>query len=293
MDIALVRIFVKVVQNGSFSKAADLLKLPTSSVSRAIARLEAEAGAKLLIRTTRSLTLTQTGRDYYEECLPAILAIEEAHKNIQGRDKVLSGSVKITAPEDLGISVIAPAIAGLSLKYPNLNFEFLFTDDVVDIVKEGFDIAIRFGKRKDSGLKLKQAGEVFLIAVASPKYLSNKPKIIGPSDLKNHLCLSHFWSKHWKLKSQKSSVEIAIKTKITGNHMIAMLELAVEGCGVAFVPRYLCEPYLKTGKLINVLEDWKSPPILVSIITPMPISTSARVKVSVEAIHEAIAHALS
>lgn len=292
MDLDLVKIFVKVAQTGSFSKAAVILKLPVSSVSRAVAKLEDETATRLMVRTTRSLTLTAAGLDYFESCSPAILAIEEANKNLQGKDKTISGLVKITAPEDLGMSVIAPAIAELSLKYPKLTFDFNFTDAVVDIVREGFDVAIRLGKRKDSNLKLKQAGDVVLIAIASPKYLKGKNKISVPSDLKDHDCVSHFWSKQWKMKSTKSSAEFSIKTRITGNHMISMIRFAITGCGVAFVPKYLCEPYLKSGELVRVLPDWKSPPIPASIITPFSLSSSARVKVTVEAIHEALAKVL-
>ena len=292
MEIELSRIFVKVIQSGSFSKAAEILKIPKSSVSRAISRLEYETGTKLIIRTTRSLAMTEAGRKYYEECLPAILMIEEANKNLQGKDKTISGLVRITAPEDLGVAVVASAIAKLSLQHSALTFELSFTDDVVDIVKDGYDIAIRLGKRKDSGLKLKQAGEVVLIAVASPKYLEGKNKIINPNDLKEHVCLSHFWSKQWLMKSAKGKTDVNIKTKIIGNQMLSMIKMAVEGSGVAYVPKYLCEAHLKSGELVLVLPEWKSPPIQVSIITPIAPSTAARIKVTVDAISEAIVRAL-
>jgi len=292
MEIELSRIFVKVIQSGSFSKAAEILKLPKSSVSRAVARLENETGTKLIVRTTRSLTLTEAGREFYEACLPAILTLEEAGKNLQDKDKSISGLVKITAPEDLGYSVVSSALAKLSLKYPALSFEFSFTDRLIDVVKEGFDVAIRIGKRKDSGLKLKPAGEVILIAVASPKYLSGKKKIIHPSDLKDHICLSHIWSKQWSLKSAKGKSQIPIKTKFAGNQMLTIIKLALAGCGVALVPKYLCEPHLQSGELVHVLPDWKSPPVHVSIMTPIAPSTVARIKVTVDALSEEISKAL-
>lgn len=292
MEIELSRIFVKVIKHGSFSSAAEVLKLPKSSVSRAISKLESESGTKLIIRTTRSLNLTEAGREFYEACLPAVTIIEEAQKNLEGKDKTISGTLKITAPEDLGLSVISPAIADLSLKYPALNFDFRFTDSVVDIVKEGFDIAIRLGKRVDSGHRLTQAGEVVLIAVASSKYLLKSEKIKHPNDLKDHTCLSHFWSKQWTMKSAKTVVNVPIKTKVTGNHMISMLNMSLAGCGVAFVPRYLCDTHLKSGKLVHVLPDWKSPPIPASIITPLSPSSSLKLQTAVNAIKEALNGAL-
>jgi LysR family transcriptional regulator for bpeEF and oprC len=292
MEMEHSRIFIKVIQAGSFTGAAEILKLPKSTVSRAIAKLEADTGTKLLIRTTRSLMMTEAGKEFYDACLPAVLKLEDAHKNLLGRDKKISGLIKLTAPEDLGLSVIAPAIAELSLKYPSLNFEFSFTDDVVDVVTNGFDIAIRLGKRKDSGLKLKQAGEIVLIAVASPKYLSSKKKIQHPSDLKDHTCLSHFWSKQWTMKSQNGVIKVPVRTKIVGNQMISMLKFAVLGCGIAFVPKYLCEPYLKSRDLIHVLPQWKSPPIITSIMTPVAPSSSAKLKLVVDVIYNAIAKAV-
>ncbi len=292
MELELSRIFVKVIQTGSFSKAAEVLKLPKSTVSRAISKLEFETGTKLMVRTTRSLTMTEAGRNYFEQCLPAIVILEEANKSLKDKDKSISGLVRITAPEDMGASVISSAIAKLSLKYPSLNFELSFNDAVVDIVKDGFDVAIRLGKRKDSGLKLKHAGEIVLIAVASPKYLKGKNKISHPAELKDHICLSHFWSKQWLMKSKSGKAEVNVKSKVTGNQMLSMIRMASEGSGVAFVPKYLCDSYLKEGKLVHVLPEWKSPPIQVSIITPIAPSTAARIKVTVDTIHEAIIEAL-
>src|SRR4051812_36061970 len=110
MDLELTRYFVKVVQNGSFSRAADLLKLPKSTVSKAITRLEHDTGTKLLLRTTRSLTLTAAGRAFYDTCLGPVHILEDAQKSLYGQDSILSGTLKITAPEDLGAHVISPAV---------------------------------------------------------------------------------------------------------------------------------------------------------------------------------------
>lgn len=292
MEIELSRIFVKVVQSGSFTSAAQILKLPKSSVSRAVARLERETGTRLLIRTTRNLNLTQAGREFFDVCVPAIATLEEAQKRLEDKDKTISGLIRITAPEDLGLSVIAPAIASLSLKYPALNFEFKFTDAVIDIVKDGYDIAVRLGKRVDSGLKLTQAGDVVLIAVASPKYLAKNGKIKHPDDLKTHACLSHNWSKQWMMKSSKGAVKIPVKASVVGNQMLSLLDMAISGGGVSFAPKYLCEPHLKSGKLVQVLPEWKSGPVPASILTPIAPSSSMRLKTTVGAITEALKSAL-
>ena len=181
MEIELIRIFVKVVQQSSFSRAAEILKVPKSTVSKAITRLEYETGAKLLLRTTRSLTLTAVGRAFYETCMGPIQTLEEAQKSLNGNESILTGLVRVTAPEDLGIEIIAPTIGELSRKHPLLNFELNYTDDIVDLIKEGFDIAIRIGKLPESSLKVKRIGEIQIIPVASPKYLKNASKIFNPN----------------------------------------------------------------------------------------------------------------
>lgn len=293
MDTGHIKIFVNVVKEGSFSKAAKLLKLPPSSVSRAVAKLEADLGTKLLTRTTRSLVLTQSGHEFYDECSPAITSIEEAYKNILGKDQEVSGLVKITTPEDFGTSIITPVLSKLSLEYPLLNFEVLFTDDVVDITKEGFDIAVRMGKRKDSSLMLKQAGEMNLIIVANKKYLESKKHIKTPEDLNGHTCISHSWSKHWVLQSNNKIKKVAIKPKISGNHMTTILSFALDGCGIALVPEFLCKKFITTGELIRVLPKWNSPDINVSILSPSSSATSSRVKVATNAIFDAIKKSLS
>ena len=293
MNIEASQIFVNVIHSGSFSKAAIALNLPKSTVSRTISKLENETGTKLIVRTTRSLSLTEAGREYYEDCLPAILRLEEANKKLLNKDKSISGLVKLTAPEDLGHTVVTKALAKLTLKHPDLSFEFSFTDKIVDVVKDGFDIAIRLGKRQDSSLKLKPAGEFNLILVASPKFLAKFKKISHPSDLKDHVCISHSWSKTWKLKSSKSKSEVSLKSKLVGNQMLSMIKLARSGCGVSFVPNYLCENYLKTGELVQLLPEWKSPPVLVSIITTVTPSSVARIKVTVEAISNEISNVLN
>lgn len=295
MEIELTRIFVKVAQNGSFTRAAEILKLSKSSVSKAIARLEKETGTKLIVRTTRSLTLTASGRGFYEASLGPILQIEEAQKSLYGQDSLLTGLLRITAAEDLGSIVIAPAIAELSSKHANLNFELEYTDEVVDLVKDGFDIAIRIGKVKETNLKLKRAGEVVLVPVAAPKYLKGKNKIRSPEDLKDHDCLSinaQGVSERWSLRSTRGTVHVPIHSKIVSNQMTSLVQMAIAGGGVSLVPHYLCQTFIADGRLQRVLPEWSTPGIPVSILTPLAPSSSARLKAATDYLQSALVKAL-
>jgi DNA-binding transcriptional LysR family regulator len=287
MELELSRIFVKVVQYASFTKAAESLKIPKSTVSKSISRLERETGTKLLIRSTRNVTATQAGRTFYEASIGPLAELEDAQKALQGSDSLLTGTVRITAPEDLGTFLIAPAIAKLSIRHPRLRFELRYTDTVIDLIQEGFDLAIRLGNINDSGLKLKRAGEVSLFTVASPAYLEGKTKIKAPRDLSEHSCLTlglDELAKSWNLRSKERTVRVPIQARVTSNQMSSLVQLALSGAGIALVPSYICAPYLKRGELVRVLPEWRNAGWPISILSPLAPSASARLKVTVEQI---------
>lgn len=210
MDLELTRIFVKVVQKGSFSRAAELLRVPKSTVSKSVSRLEAVTGTKLLLRTTRSLTLTAAGRAFYDTCLGPIHILEDAQKSLHGTDSIVSGTVRITAPEDLGSHVISGAVGELVKQHPGLAFDLLYTDQVVDLVKDGFDMAVRIGRPRATRFKIRRLGEVVLGLVASNAYLKSAEKISKPENLTGHSCItldSGSLATRWHLKSKSRSVE--------------------------------------------------------------------------------------
>ncbi len=295
MDLDLIRIFVKVIQNGSFSKAAALLKLPKSTVSKSVSRLENETGTKLILRTTRSLSLTSAGRAFYETCLGPVQTLEDALKSLYGGDSILSGLVRVTAPEDLGSHVIAAAMAELTASHPTLSFELHYTDELIDLVKDGFDIAVRIGRPRESSFKIRRAGEVVLVLVASPTYLKGKEKIRQPRDLADHACLTYSDQAYsrWTLRSSKNTVQIPMKARISSNQMSSLLKTALAHGGVALIPHYLCKAELEAGKLVRVLPEWSSPGFPVSILSPLSSSTSARLRISIDRILTSLQAALN
>jgi DNA-binding transcriptional LysR family regulator len=296
MELESTRIFVKVIQYGSFSKAAEALRLPKSTVSRTVSRLEGELKTRLIIRTTRSLALTSAGRNFFESSLGPIQALEDARKALQGGDQVLSGTIRLTAPEDLGAHVITPIVGKLSLEYPGISFELNYTDEVVDLVKEGIDVAIRIGKLNPSRFKVKKLGQVQLIPVASPLYLQKKEKIRQPQDLTSHSCLTYFPEAarvRWELKSKTKGLGVLIQPRIVSNQMSSLLEMAVQGVGVALVPQYLCRARLNSGELVRVLPDWAGEGLPVSSVYPLGSHSSSRMKLISERLNSAIQNVLS
>lgn len=295
MEIESCRIFVKVVQLGSFSRAADLLKLPKSTVSRTISRLESETETKLLLRTTRSITLTSSGRLFYESCLGPIQILEDARKSLQGRDSIIAGTIRLTAPEDLGVQIISPALGKLAKEHPQLFFDLSYTDQVVDLVKKGFDLAIRVGPLRPSRFKAKRLGEVTLIPVASANYLKAKGTPQNPQELKNHDCISfnyHAKKPTWPLRTEGKSLAVPIKVKVLSNQMSSLLNLALQDVGIALIPLFLAKPYLNSGELKRVLPDWKGESLPIFLVSPTSTSESSRLKLIADELSNVVSEAL-
>jgi LysR family transcriptional regulator for bpeEF and oprC len=286
IQIELSRLFVKVVQHGGYSKAANALRLPKSTISKAIKRLEDETGTKLLIRTTRSQTLTAAGRLFYETCLEPIQILENAQKSLYGQDNIISGRIKLTAPEDLGNFVITKVISRFSKKYEKLDFETHYSNEVMDLVKDGFDFAIRIGTLKESSLKQKKIGEFELIPVASPNFLGTVRSIREPRDLDglNGVVLLNVGQDKITLRNERKAVSIKIKPRISCNHMSSVITAAALGAGVAVVPSYLVKEHLKSGSLIRILPKWNGPKFPVSVVSPTSMSSSSRISILINEI---------
>jgi len=296
MELENTRAFVKVIQYGSFTKAALALRLPKSSISRMVSRLEEETGTKLLVRTTRNLTLTAAGRAFYETCVAPLNQLEEAKKSLFGKDSIVAGTLRITAPEDMGGQVLAPCVAALTLRNPEVRFELVYTEETLDLVKEGIDLAVRIGKLNASSFRVRKVGEITLGLVAAPSYLRGREKIRLPHDLLAHNCLSftpRTAQMRWSLKSGKRTEHLPITSRIHANQMSTLVNLSVAGAGVGLVPTYLCRDLLANGKLVRVLPEWTSGASFpVSVVTPAHTAESARLKLVRDAFVTAIETAL-
>lgn len=296
MEIESTRIFVKVVQQGSFSKAAHVLSIPVSTVSRTIRRMEENIGTKLILRTTRSFTLTQAGRNFYERTVSSVLAIEDAQKSIQGNDDSLKGHIKITSTEDHGAAFVTPVVARLMRLYPGLSFELYYSREVVDLVKGGYDLALRLGKLNPSRFKTIRLGEQALIVVASPEYLSAREKIREPADLVDHTVFvlgPVSGQNKWAFHSRKKKISVALKVSSNASQMQTLVALAEAGNGIALVPGFICKRQMNEGRLIRVLPDWVSSSYQISLVSPNPSGMSARIKMVANAIADEVKEGLS
>jgi DNA-binding transcriptional LysR family regulator len=267
MDLNGALIFVRVAQLGSFTKAARALRLPNSSVSDRISDLEKTLGVRLLVRTTRKLNLTDAGSRFLQKAELAVAGLMEAAEEASSSQSEPSGVLRITAPVEFDLSSISAAVTEYLQKFPQVRMQFLLTERVVDLIGEGFDIAIRVGTAKPSSLSTVGLGTTGFILVASPDYLSRWPKISHPRDLTDHNCLSVSTEKDatsiaiWDLISaggQKAKIEI--QARISSNSLSAIRHLASVAEGVALMPATVVCDDVSAGRLVHVLPEWSTAP---------------------------------
>lgn len=290
MQIQLIHYFIKIIEHGSFTKAAEFLKMPKSTLSKAVSKLERETGTKLLIRSTRKQTLTAAGRDFYQACLGPIQTIEDAHTNLYGQDSVISGVVKITVPEDFEIFLLSSCISQLGEKYPELKMMIKSTNDVVDLIGEGFDFAIRIGPLEESNLKVRTIGHIKLATLVSKQYLS-KISLNTPQDLMNVRCLGLTTNKPhqtWRLSKGEKVAIIKTPLAVETNQITSVYKLTLSGAGVSILPTFLCQKDIDSGALVSVLTDWQYADVPVSLVSPQSTLHSKRLKVVSDEIIDAL-----
>ncbi|MFL9609457.1 LysR substrate-binding domain-containing protein [Methylobacillus sp. Pita2] len=270
MDFNEAAVFVKVVQAGSFSAAARQLQLPTSTVSTRVARLEQRLGVTLLQRTTRRLNLTEAGQAYFEHAALGLGYMLEAEAAIDATRQAPQGKLKVSAPADLGDSLLAGLVKQVQSQYPALEMELVLTERYVDLVAEGIDAAIRTGELRDSSLIAKPLGSVCWAAFAHRHYLEHAPALQHPQDLNRHHCLqfSPMGRNAWTFSRGDSSVTVPLKGSTMANSIGIVRNMALNGQGVALLPTYICRPGLIIGELERVLPEWQAQSDSIHLVYP-------------------------
>ncbi len=280
IDLNQIMIFIKVVDSGSFTKAAELLKQPKSRISRRLAALEKSLGTQLIYRTTRQMQLTETGKDYYHRCSPLIKDLENANNAMTTHAEELSGVLRITAPEDYATIILSPIVDEFVKKHPKIKIEMILSGSYLDLVKESIDIAIRIGHLKDASMKSKKISSITSILVATPSFLEKHPLITKPEHLSKTPCLIFESGKsgNWKLIREKQEFKIKVQGPVSANSPYFIYQMAIHGRGVGLVPSFLCNEDIARGKLVQVLKGWSSEAIPVQLLTPSQKETPARTK---------------
>jgi DNA-binding transcriptional LysR family regulator len=270
MDFNETAVFVKVVQAGSFSAAARQLGLPTSTVSTRISRLEKRLGITLLQRTTRRINLTEAGTVYYHHASQGLSYMIEAEAAIDEARQQPQGRLKITAPADLGDSLLANLVERTQQEFPALELELLLTDRYVDLVAEGVDVAIRTGELRDSSLVAKSLGTIRWAIFASRNYLDKSAALKVPQDLHAHHCLQFtpLGRDSWSLSNSHNNISVPMQARTMANSIGVVKSMAENGQGVALLPTFVCKQGLASGNLLNVLPDWQGKADPVHLVYP-------------------------
>lgn len=252
--------FVRVVESGSFVAAAERLGISTSSLSRLVAELEQHLGARLLNRTTRRLSLTESGQSYYERCVVLLAELAEAEALVGQSAAQPRGTIRLTCSYSMAEQRVAPAIATFAERYPDVSFELVVSDRVVDIVEEGFDLAVRVGQVGAESLVARRLGSMRLVLAAAPTYLARHGMPGAPQDLARHNCLTYAYAatpRAWRFTGPDGSVhDVRVTGSLHANSGDALLAAALAGLGVVNEPDFMLDAALATGGLQRLLPDY-------------------------------------
>jgi DNA-binding transcriptional LysR family regulator len=286
-----VRIFMRAVETGSFSAAGRKLRLSPSVVSYRIQLLEDHLNSRLLTRTTRSMSLTEAGRVFFERCLEVVEAVERAEASVALEGGAAPrGNLHVTTPLGLGRRVIAPMLARYRTLQPHTEVRLRLSDHLLDLVQEGVDVAIRIARMEDSSFTLRKIADVRRLLCASPEYLARRGAPAVPQDLTAHDCLllrfpgsQQF---RWTLDFQGEAVTIPITGPLDADDGDVLTQWALDGLGIVLKPLFEVAPLIAEGRLVEVLPEAPPLPVTLGILYPtrrmLPPRTKSFIDLSVE-----------
>ena len=286
-------VFAKVVEQGGFARAAERLQLSASAVSRHVAELESHLGVRLLNRTTRKLSLTESGQAFHERTVQLLADLEEAEVAVASSAMSPRGTLRLTCPIAFGEWQVAPAIAAFSARYPQLKFDVELSDRMVDLVEEGFDLAIRIGSSSSQALIARRIGETRLVCVASPAYLARHgaPKV--PQDLARHRCVVYANQSPrdaWRFADARGVEHVVrIAGPAMSNNGRFLAALATCGMAISMEPDIMVRDELKSGRLVELLASYRPPAIPIHAVYPSRRHLSAKVRLFVDFIAQRFA----
>ena len=254
-----IEVFVGVVREGGFT-AADALDVSKSYVSKQVSRLEERVGVRLLNRTTRHVGTTPEGQAYFERCAQTLEELDEAERALSEAGSEPTGTLRVTVPVEMGIQYVAPAIADFMAMHPDLSVEAYYTDRKVDLVEEGFDIAVRAGTLSDSSLVVRRLAPMSGYVCASQPYIDEHGAPDHPAELADHSCLLYSYLEAgttWKLQGPDEEVSVDVGGPLRANNGQALMHAAERGLGLLLSPDFICGPALKDERLVRLLPDWE------------------------------------
>jgi DNA-binding transcriptional LysR family regulator len=262
MEIATLRAFVEVMRRRSFTIVARALDVAPSSVSRTIAALESELGVRLFHRSTRSLSPTEAALAYFDRVEPMVAELEEAALVAADSSEAPRGLLRVTAIGAFTQMNLIPLLPEFSRRFPELRFELILTDRLLDLVEERIDLAVRLGRLAESSLIAHRLCDTVFVVGASPDYLRSRGRPKTPHDLERHDCLRYpvdGYGARWRFRKGDGDIfEVPIRARIVANDVSVLVQSATAGMGIVLLPRWLMADGLKKGTLVELLPDYRA-----------------------------------
>lgn len=269
-----MRVFTRVAELGSFSKAADELSLSQSTVTKCVATLESHLSARLLNRNTRGVSLTEEGALYYDRCKSIIGAVDDADSLVGRRSEGLTGTLRISTSVAFGRRIVSPMLIDFMRAHPHLKIDMTCEDAYVDLVSRGIDIALRMGRLADSSLGGRYISSNPWVMVSSPHYLMEHGTPQIAEDLNCHDCIVYSSVQGdavWQLRSREGAIHaITANGRLRSNNLSTLLSAVHLDLGIAILPNYVASPSLKSGAIVRVLEDYSLPQQELHAVFPSP-----------------------
>ncbi len=279
--IDLMKTFLKVAETGSFTAAADRLGMTPQLASKYIRILEEQLRAQLFHRSTRRVTMTETGAAFHDRCARLVDDFEELKTDVRQDNCALRGVLRVTAPHCFGEKYLVEALADFSVEYPEISTAVDLTDRYVDILEEGIDLAIRIGNLEDSSLLAKQIGMSTVVLCASPQYLSTAPDLHTPDDLQHHSCIvdTNFKARNkWTFTVNGAPKVFEVDSRLKINNANGARTLALKGQGVVLSPYYMVSEDIEENRLMPLLTDFTRSELAIHAVYPSTRHLTARVR---------------
>ena len=283
--LASIRAFAKVVAHGSFSKAAQELRLSRSAVSKYVIDLEHDLGVQLLNRTTRNVSPTENGLAYYDRCVAILAELEEADLAVARLQAEPRGLLRVNAPMSFGTLHLGSAIADFMATYRHLQVHLVLSDELIDPVQEGFDVTLRIAELQSSSLIARRIVTVNRVVCAAPAYLEERGTPAHPDDLRHHDCLAYSHrttGNQWKLTGPDGDHWIPIAWTLCANNGEVLRDAAVRGRGIILLPTFIVGADLQQGTLRTILSDYAAPELSLYAIYPPTRHLSVKVRLFID-----------
>ena len=286
-----MQLFVRIAETGSFTAVADQLDVARSVVTRQISALEKQLGAKLMTRSTRSLTLTTAGAAYLEKCRVILNMVDAAESSLLEEKTIPRGRIRLGLPLNFGLQCLMPALLEFAQAHAQIELVMDFSDRRSKLIEEGIDLSIRITNRLEPGDIVRKLGVARLLTVASPQYLAQHSIPNHPRDLAQHACLVYsqeFQSTSWTYGPNDNETHVTVRPRLAANNGEALLQAAAQGLGISRPPDFIAQPFLDTGSVVQVLEDFEPEPLGIYAVLPSNRYVPHRISVLIDFLAKAL-----